>query len=66
MCERGEKKAFLHLRCKGQANLVLRVQIHFACTLHGAEEVAELVVDLFHQLLQWVQPAFLGLEDTHN
>lgn len=53
-------------RKKNHVNLVLCVQIHFSCTLHGAEEVTELVVDLFHQLLERVQPTLLSLEDTHT
>lgn len=60
------KKEFLRLRCKIHPYLILCVQIHFPCALHGAEEVAELVVDLFHQLLQRVQPTLLRLEDKHN
>lgn len=46
--------------------LVLWMQINLSCTLHRAEEVTELAVYLFHQLLQRVQPALLSLWDTHT
>ena len=42
--------------------LILCVQVDLSCTLHGAKEVTELLIYLFYQLLQRVQPAFLSLQ----
>lgn len=61
-----KKKQFKKKSGENESDLVLCVKIHFPRALHGAEEVAELVVDLFHQLLQWVQPTLLSLEGNHN
>lgn len=49
-----------------RTHLILCVKIHLSCTLHGAKEVTEFLIDLFNQLLQRVEPTVFGLGHKHN